>query len=403
MENAKVGNGMDKIRKMRKKIRKYADRVDVQVSVLSCLLVVCACVCIFIFNYVITYNSMISSLTKRSEAVYEFLDKSLDKKSFVTLKEKNDMETETYQEMQQMMQTIRETSHIRYLYTASQTPDGTYIYLVDGLSLNSPDFRNPGDKIEAENLPDIKKAYEGKTVLPQKILSTSWGKIFLAYYPIHEHADGSGKVIGVVGMEFDAEGQYDTYRNLKIITPAVIFLICVLAFFISAKRFRRISNPKNQDLYNTDQLTKLKSRNAFECDMQNFHAEGKQKNLGMFIMDIDYLKRVNDTCGHAVGDKYIQATAQAVSKMLEEDMWAYRIGGDEFAVMMADATHEKMERWIEKFRKEFRTCAGAVVSEAEVSVGRAIYSDKDDQTIYDTYRRADEAMYVNKHTKRRSG
>lgn len=393
---------MDKTQKTQKRTRKHTNRVDIQVSVLSCLLVVCACTCIFIFNYVITYHSMIDSLTKRSEAVYRYLDGSVGKETFDALNEEKDMETEIYQEVQGRMQTIRETSSIRYLYTAKRTLDGTYIYIVDGLNKDCPDFRNPGDKIEAENLRDIKRAYEGKVVLPKQILKTSWGKIFLAYYPIHEYADGTGNVIGVVGMEFDAEAQYDTYRNLVIITPIVIFLICILAFFVSAKRFCRISNPRSQDLYNTDQLTKLKSRNAFEYDMQNFHALGKQKNLGMFIMDIDYLKRVNDTCGHAVGDKYIQSTARAVAEVLGENMWAYRIGGDEFAVMMSDASMDKMEDWLGKFKKNFRKCAGAIVSEAEVSVGRAIYNEKQDETIYDTYKRADEAMYINKHTKRRS-
>lgn len=392
---------MEKIRKVRKKIKNYTYRVDIQVSILSCLLVVASCLGVFAFNYAITYQSMIEELSKRTKNVYEYLDKSLEKESFLSFEKKEDADSPEYAKVQEKMQAVRETSHLRYLYTAKKTADGSYIYLVDGLSEESSDFRYPGDIIEPENIPDIEKAYKGETVLPKKILNTSWGKIFLAYYPIHQYSDGTGNVIGVVGMEFDAQSQYNTYENLKLFTPAVILLICIVAFFISSKRFRRISNPKSKDLYNTDQLTKLKSRNAFEYDIRNLWATGRQKNLGIFVMDIDYLKKVNDTCGHVIGDRYIESTAHAVSESLEKDMWAYRIGGDEFAVMMADASGERMEQWLEKFESLFLAQVGKMISEASISVGRAIYNENEDENLYDAYRRADEAMYVNKHSKKR--
>ena len=58
-----------------------------------------------------------------------------------------------------------------------------------------------------------------------------------------------------MGVEFDAEEQYNTYRRLEIISPIIIIAMCILAGTIAKFRFRRLSNPLSKDMYNTDMLT----------------------------------------------------------------------------------------------------------------------------------------------------
>lgn len=137
-------------------------------------------------------------------------------------------------------------SDVRYLYTAKMNHQGEFIYLVDGLDNSATDFRYPGDLIEPEIIPDIQRAWNGESVLPKKILSTDWGKIFLAYYPIH--GDTPNEIIGLLGIEFDADSEFQTYNYLLWVTPIIILVACLLAAWIAFKQFKRISNPRNQDL-----------------------------------------------------------------------------------------------------------------------------------------------------------
>ena len=59
------------------------------------------------------------------------------------------------------------------------------VYVVDGLPEDADDFRYPGDAIEPEIQSELERALSGETVLPEKILDTDWGNIFIAYYPLY--------------------------------------------------------------------------------------------------------------------------------------------------------------------------------------------------------------------------
>ena len=98
--------------------------------------------------------------------------------------------------------------------------DGEFVYLIDCLDQSEPDFRYPGDLIEHEIYPDMQRALDGQKVLPDRIKDTEWGKIFITYMPIY---DGE-QVLGVVGIEFEAGHQYDTYRSLRLLLPLFILL-----------------------------------------------------------------------------------------------------------------------------------------------------------------------------------
>ena len=85
----------------------------------------------------------------------------------------------------------------------------------------------------------MQRALDGQKVLPDRIKDTEWGKIFITYMPIY---DGE-QVLGVVGIEFEAGHQYDTYRSLRLLLPLFILLFSLGACLASRLLFRRISNP----------------------------------------------------------------------------------------------------------------------------------------------------------------
>ena len=94
------------------------------------------------------------------------------------------MQKESYQTLKEVLEEIRELGDLRYLYTAKRSDAGDLVYVVDGLPDSANDFRYPGDLIEPEIQDELTRALGGETVLPDKILDTDWGNIFIAYYPL---------------------------------------------------------------------------------------------------------------------------------------------------------------------------------------------------------------------------
>ena len=107
---------------------------------------------------------------------------------FYDLNVKEDGEQPVYDSSHTILEAARKATGVRYLYTAKVTKDGDYIYLVDGLSEDSPDFRYVGDAIEPECIADMKRAMAGETVFPGQINKTTWG-LFL--FPIFRCMTGS--------------------------------------------------------------------------------------------------------------------------------------------------------------------------------------------------------------------
>ena len=125
------------------------------------------------------------------------------------------------------------------------------------------------------------------------------------------------EVIGVVGIEFDAEHQYRTFRWLGMATPAIIAVCCVVAGIIAALLFKRISNPAYRDMANTDLLTGLGNRNAFNVALNNLEALPDKTGIGIVIIDLDDLKQVNDSLGHPAGDEYIRAGGSLAQQFIK--------------------------------------------------------------------------------------
>ena len=377
----------------------HVRRVDIQVSLFMAVMVLFTTVLTFGLSYYITYNDMIASLRERVEAIYTLLDGKLDESTFKNIDGPQDMASTTYRDTQELLHFVKNSTGVMYLYTAKQNAAGELVYVVDGLS-EAEDFRYPGDALEPEIEPAMRRALAGETVLPDHIQKTEWGKIFITYLPIHGEG---GAVLGVVGIEFEAEHQYNTYRALLAAAPACIVLLCLVSVAFAVLFFRRISNPTYQDLANTDQLTGLKSRNAFEVDLKNAVSEGAATGVGLLVADLDHLKQVNDTLGHAVGDRYIQQAAEALRQALGGRAVLYRVGGDEFVALYRQTTPEQLERDAEAVKWCFEELKEAWPVATSLSIGGAVFDPGQDGDLHGTYRRADAGMYEEKRASHEAG
>jgi diguanylate cyclase (GGDEF)-like protein len=145
----------------------------------------------------------------------------------------------------------------------------------------------------------------------------------------------------------------------------------------------------------SDSLTVLGNHRAFRGDLAKEMARSKRHKhpLTLALLDVDDFKVINDTRGHGHGDQILIQTARALDGGRKEDR-AYRIGGDEFAVIFVETTLEQARVALERARSQL----SQRLSGATVSIGFCQMEDSFDE--HDLYERADAALYEAKRNGR---
>ena len=134
-----------------------------------------------------------------------------------------------------------------------------------------------------------------------------------------------------------------------------------------------------------DSLTEILNRDAFMADVEKF---GKTNASHLISVDLNDLKKLNDKFGHTEGDKALKTVARSLRYSCPKECFAYRVGGDEFAVLCLGKTDDEVNEMTHRMR-EAVTNAGYVCA-----IG---YSEwKRGESFNEVYRRADETMYNNK-------
>ena len=151
-----------------------------------------------------------------------------------------------------------------------------------------------------------------------------------------------------------------------------------------------------ENLANTDALTGLFNKRYFEKMMEI--RDEKKKPYALFYMDLDLFKPVNDTYGHEMGDKVLKEVAKRLLKCIRSNDYAFRIGGDEFMLILngnldAQICKKRIER-IKKLIGEPYEFDGHTIK-IGISCGSAVYPD-DADCAADIQKIADKRMYADK-------
>ena len=153
-----------------------------------------------------------------------------------------------------------------------------------------------------------------------------------------------------------------------------------------------------------DPLSGLLNRRAYEARLPEvLHlVQVQQRPLAVLMVDLDHFKRVNDTCGHAVGDQVIKATAQTMRALFRSEDLVIRWGGEEFLVLMVGTDRSQAAQRAEQLRQAI----GALVVPAvpwpiSVSVGVAGGAVPQNHAQFKRWlEEADEALYAAKRAGR---
>lgn len=145
----------------------------------------------------------------------------------------------------------------------------------------------------------------------------------------------------------------------------------------------------NVALY-TDSLTKLINQRGYQCQLELI-----SETTMVILLDVDNFKSINDTFGHNFGDTVLKFIGNAIKETYHKHGFCYRIGGDEFCVLLKD--YDKMDalntKLIEKVEQQHLLDSRY----PHISIGYSIYQPCNKTSILDTVNEADKNMYSYKN------
>ena len=179
------------------------------------------------------------------------------------------------------------------------------------------------------------------------------------------------------------------------------------------KTFKRLSahmrdniDDLNKQIF-VDALTKVQNKGAFSRaldELQNEADTGAELSFVLGVFDCDNLKSINDRFGHDKGDIYLETASRTICSVFKNSD-VFRIGGDEFSLILRGEDYRNRDALIEQFKATCERINSSGVREWEqihISMGFAEYEPLHDRNVSDIVRRADKAMYEDKRLRKQS-
>lgn len=157
----------------------------------------------------------------------------------------------------------------------------------------------------------------------------------------------------------------------------------------------RIKADEMDALANRDPLTGVGSKLAYDRKVEELTEEiaRGQAEFGIVMVDMNYLKRLNDTYGHEKGNAAILKTCETICDVFKHSP-VYRIGGDEFVVVLKGRDHAAAESLLKEFDDALAATDGEPWEKISAATGYANYEN--DGAVEPVFRRADQKMYERK-------
>lgn len=146
----------------------------------------------------------------------------------------------------------------------------------------------------------------------------------------------------------------------------------------------------------TDPLTKLYNRRYITDILQDETKRAKRQSnpFSVVMMDIDHFKSINDTHGHDVGDRVLQAVSKTIAAQLREVDVLARWGGEEFLILLRGTNLGGARQVAEKCRAAL--AAEAIEEQGQITASFGVAQGQNDESVRDLVHRADIALYAAK-------
>ena len=367
--------------------------------------------------------------------------------------EAGDKGTPEYQSVLNMLTCFKENIGLEYIYCVREMGDGEFAFTVDS------DIEAPGEF--GQHIPYTEALHQaslGTASVDKEPYADSWGRFYSAYSPVY---DSARRIAGIVAVDFSAEW-YEQQINHLIRTTVVFvgtsFLFAVAIIWLIITRYRRRFDAMFHEMnqisdgietlvaeaspsarvvsFEADQtapsgdpiaqlgakihsleaklgeqiaiihsqayidgLTKLGNRAAYGEHVAHIDEQIKQGTAGfaIIVFDLNGLKEINDRYGHEKGDETIVEAAAVLRQAFNEGR-LYRVGGDEFVVIL-EGENTKTRSWLEETfgdRDVISFSKGYAVFDPEVDTSYSTVFNRADNDMYD-----DKKEYYTTHEDRR--
>jgi diguanylate cyclase (GGDEF)-like protein len=215
------------------------------------------------------------------------------------------------------------------------------------------------------------------------------------------------KVYGVLQVEFQHIDRQFSAEEVELLDRFARLASIALDNALLYKRSlteiqeRQIVEDQLKHMALHDGLTNLYNRSYFEEELHRQEIR-RSGSVGIIVCDVDGLKLVNDTLGHAAGDKLLIAVADILRQSFRDSDVVARIGGDEFAILLPNTLPEIIEKGLGRIRASItQTNNNSEKSMISISIGWAI-SASPAELLSDAFKEADTNMYREKLQQSRS-
>ena len=305
-----------------------------------------------------------------------------------------------YEVMERKLYKLREAyPDVVYLYVYQMREDGFHVVFdldTDAFKASEPGTVEEYFPAYEKYIPDL---LEGKRV-PSIESQEKYGYVLTVLTPVY---DDSGECRCYVGADCSLErlGVYvwNIIRQIAYVFLIVLALALIAGVVLTNRRVRQMRALENRAYRDT--LTGLLNRTAYyDYNKElNRKLENGEADFSILMIDVNYLKRMNDVYGHEQGNLYLQGAANLMEKVFGNEH-LYRIGGDEFVVILEGKAQNGVEERIRAFKEEIaRLQADDSLQPWEkisAAVGIAKYEKGTHRETEEVLRKADEAMYADK-------
>ena len=206
---------------------------------------------------------------------------------------------------------------------------------------------------------------------------------------------------GVINLDIKSKDEIsEIYNGIKEMQISIIDYLKEKEKVENDIKYKDQKIDKLNDESFKDALTEVGNKAAFikKTDEMKYRIEKEGENFAVVMVDLNKLKHVNDEYGHEAGDNYIKGCCRMVCDVFRYSP-VFRIGGDEFVVLLKDYDYENRQVLTDKLKEDFRASYTREDVEPGLRYSAAVgmaERTEDDLTFDSVFKRADKAMYENK-------
>lgn len=212
------------------------------------------------------------------------------------------------------------------------------------------------------------------------------------YFETEGRGSSDEEEIDYIESQLDIQG-LETTRIMLIASGMFVFALIIM---LTNHKFMNRRSVESELKANTDTMTGLKNKHAFiskEKEIDDHIRDGLVKDFAIAVCDVNGLKKINDTLGHKAGDEYIISAGKMICEIFRHSP-VYRIGGDEFAVILSGRDYNMRSELMRLLHD--RSARHIGMDEAVVAGGISDFVFGEDEDFHTVFVRADELMYKEK-------